>query len=383
MIDKILDRSINKDSKGYSKKRKRLRNVNFNDYFVLILSILYNNQAEEHHKDKIWNIVYHIEEKNSQTGLDYNRYQKRKKLRSKEYLFEAITIFKKLNIVEVQKEGLKDVVTLTDAGIIIAKFFNDINNYQKYYHELNRSIEKLYSKINTQNNRLRGTIIKQEREEVTINTIYYSNALDLKNFFDKNFFELVKIRYWDIFERPSDIDSFFILYGKHIQVIQKILKEIIVDKVISKTLSDLGDLKNHQIETGGIYMQNYQNPISRIPDYEFKFFIGQDRKWNSFSELHNFFNTRVISKDIANETKNMVLAFLELLEYPNVYDQEIEEFLMNKDDLLRQHIESITEQEISEAGRYDYKKLIRLRFDTFELFAKCLKEYRNNVLLGN
>lgn len=86
-------------------------------------------------------------------------------------------------------------------------------------------------------------------------------------------------------------------------------------------------------------IENYKNPIVQQPQYERKFESGKEGKLPFYCETYKFSIYKLVPSILKEETKDMVLAFLKLLEYPNYYTSgNSERFVENKENQIRQYI---------------------------------------------
>lgn len=76
----------------------------------------------------------------------------------------------------------------------------------------------------------------------------------------------------------------------------------------------------------------------------------------------------------------MILSYLRLVEFPNdkVSKETIKSFLQNKNFLTKEYIiQNKQKDSLCSNIEYDYEYLIKIRFDTQELFQKILLNYIN------
>lgn len=169
-------------------------------------------------------------------------------------------------------------------------------------------------------------------------------------------------------------DPFF----SHRKDVTDVLNEIIIKVMVNKYKFSLHHYKKYRKAGEARTIENYKIPIEQQPQYERKFESGEEGKLPFYYEIYKFFAYKLVPSILEEEIKDMVLAYLQLLEYPNYYTPgNLERFVKNKETQIRQHIAKYSGIETYKDMEYDYRSLIDLRSDTYAVFLKILKEYSN------
>jgi hypothetical protein len=377
----LSDRLILEKRRERKYRRIKLNHADLNYYYDIIFYFLYTRKNENIHKDKLWNYIYQAGKNKLQTGLtifdDYKRKHrhdsKAVSYRSKDYAIHAMDKMIKWKLIEIKEQSNRHVLKLTSKGIILAKLLLDIDNYQRNYYRLLQAIEDNIPYITIDElEKLEFHNSRWQKKEVNFYYVYWSNVRDFKNLVDVHFMNIVLLRCSKIMDDP------FFAYRKEVT---DILNEIIIKVMVNKYQFSLENYKKYRKAGEARNIENYMISIEQQPQYERKFESGEEGKLPFYYEIYKFFTYRLLPSLLEKDIIDMVLAYLTLLEYPIKYKKgKLESFLEKKNDLIDQYIKRNSKRESYGDMEYDYKSLVRLRFNTYEMFLKVLKEYENQSL---
>ncbi|MDR4492434.1 MAG: hypothetical protein R2685_16315 [Candidatus Nitrosocosmicus sp.] len=392
--------------KQYHKRKKELFAL-----YKAILSLIYNyeklfeeNKKEivtKHSKDKSkrsMNINFIRDEfpklysKNDRTGfLNPTNVQ------------DTIQTLEELGIISVKKRGKQEqIIHLTQVGIDLQEFIDIINKYTESYFTLFNTLsekllfipskylslmdipkEKLYSyslgeiREEIEKYRLRLLDNGWKGTEIILYNDIRTNLIDLKTVCDKNFFNMVLLRYAKIRKKHEFKQSLLLEFFNYL-----------IKKPNEKKIDFI--LRNYEMEVDGYPTIRHESPINLGLARDFSIMqagMGNHERifpklnesvssWGAtagehqyFKDIYNIFYSQVISFSFENEIKDMVTSYIELLGvHLGEYDQHV--------DGLKDLIERLEEKKDSETQlNSDQKNKIILSIKTTELFLNILQDY--------
>ncbi len=170
-------------------------------------------------------------------------------------------------------------------------------------------------------------------------------------------------------------DSFF-SYHKA----KMILNDIMIKVFENRIIFILEKYKVYEESARARWIENYRNPINQTPQFEEIYETGLFGALPFYKIIENFFNYKIIPKIIERNIIPMVSSYLKLIEFPKdrLSEGDINYFFIHKSELLAEYISQNKQRDMTVSKiNYDYEHLIKIRFDTRELFEKILKEYIN------
>ncbi|MDN5845951.1 MAG: hypothetical protein L0H53_06725 [Candidatus Nitrosocosmicus sp.] len=369
-----------------SKKKKPKIRFQFEDcinYYGYILRILYEENNNTLNKTEISKRVaakgledQRIDPSNygllsiTKSKKRGNNYQG---LNRREISLAAINFLKKLQLIEMQIDQDSDSraqnFKLLDKGMEIVKFLKEMDEYLDDYFELIENIENKIPHIDD------VSILERYDSSWKANEVpfYYKfryDSLDLAEIFDKNFMNIVLLRYAKL------IDSSYFGLNKQLKTI---IDSLVIKVMEKKTWNMLYKYKIYEKSGEGrtILNERESNRERSKLTYETVFTSGKEGKLPFYKEIENYFNgRRIIPVLIEDEIKKMIKSYLNLLEYPKEFKmKKIDILLKNKDKLAEQYYNKYKHKEIHEDSEYDFEQLVKLIFNNHSLFLRTLKEY--------
>ena len=208
-----------------------------------------------------------------------------------------------------------------------------------------------------------------KQKDIEFYHIYRFNALDLIDLIDRNFLHIVLIRYSKIMN-----DSFFFKNKKA----KTILNEVILKTFENRIRFMLEKYKVYEESANVRGIENYPDPINQIPQYYEKYETGLYGILPFYKDIANFFNYKIAPQIIKEDITNMILSYLRLIEFPKdkIIKDDTDTFFKDKDKILEDFIIRNKKRDMDYAKNdYSYENLIKIRFDTQELFQRIKLNY--------
>lgn len=375
-----------------SMKKKKVKRFQVEDcfnYYGPILRIVYDEKNKTYNKTEIADKVAEIALKNqridpSNTLTTYiprkfknRRGQDYEGLKRKEIAFAAIDHLAKVKLldrrIDLENNNREKKFKLSDRGTIIARFLKEMDEYQDSYFKLKESIEGKIPHL-ADTSILEKYDSRWKKNEIPFYYKFRYDCLDLNEIFDKNFMNIVLLRYAKI------INSSYSLHNTKLKII---LNDLIVRLIEKRTRYMLFKYKIYRQSGEAITKMNERelNTVRSKLTYETEFRTGKEGRLPFFQEIKNYFRgRRIIPSLIETEVKNMIFAYLYLLDYPKEFEtKEIDKFLKNKDKLAEEDYNKNKNRQVLDyyecESEYEFKHLIKLIYDTDALFLKTLREY--------
>ncbi|MDQ3084877.1 MAG: hypothetical protein M3Q77_08710, partial [Thermoproteota archaeon] len=349
----------------------------------VILRVFEESEDEYLYKNQIHRLILN-KKKERRTGLDDLDYDVEfqpyslEGISSKEYFLGAIKILYHSGLIEKfegEKDNREDKFRLSDKGKKISLFLKQLDEYQKNYFNLDQSIrERIPHKSKKELEKLKHHESGWKDKDIEFYFTYRSNALDLVDLMDKNLIHIALYRYSKIMDYFME-DSFF-SYHKA----KMILNDIMIKVFENRIIFILEKYKVYEESARARWIENYRNPINQTPQFEEIYETGLFGALPFYKIIENFFNYKIIPKIIERNIIPMVSSYLKLIEFPKdrLSEGDINYFFIHKSELLAEYISQNKQRDMTVSKiNYDYEHLIKIRFDTRELFEKILKEYIN------
>lgn len=372
-------------SKKKKEKKKRPFIRQFSNFYGVILRLFEESKEGYLYKNQIHKLILK-KKKERRTGLnDFSRLSEFQPyllegVSSKEYCFGAIRklqinkLIEEVEVVNTNRIGSDDYrqdrFRLAENGKKISKLLKEMDEYQENYFQLEQSVrEKIPPKSRKELKELGRYNSGWKDKDIEFYHIYRSNALDLIDLMDKNFIGILLLRYSKI------IDNHLFSNNKNAKMI---LNDVIIKVFENKINFILEKYKVYEESANVRGVENYRNPINQIPQYEEKYESGLYGQLPFYMDIVNFFNYKIAPQMIEKVITKMILSYLKLLEFPKerIAADDIDFFLKNKKKLMKDHVIQNRQRDTANTKiEYDYDYLIKIRFDTQELFQKILHEY--------
>lgn len=378
----MLDRS----EKKTRKYKKRSRVEQFTNFYGIILRLFEEIKADKIHKSEIRNLMLE-NKKERRTGLDnfdqsieFQPYSL-EGISNKEYFLKAIKILQQSDLIEevdirTEKDKRKDFFRLSIKGKKVSTFLIQLDEYQKNYFKLEKSVEdKIPRRSGKEMKRLKFHDPLWKQEGVEFYFAYRSSVLNLVDLMDITFMQIIVFRYSMIRDYLSDDPLFPSNKAK------AILNDLIIKVIENRMRHILEKYKVNEESAYSRWIEKYENPVKLTPQFEEKYESGLHGTLPYFKELENFFNHHIIPQVIKVDVTNMILSYLRLIEFPKsrISEDDITTFFRDKNNLINEYISLHKERDINcNKIKYDYESLVKLRFDTMELFDRILLKYKSD-----
>lgn len=370
--------------------KKRSRVEQFTNFYGIILRLFEETKSDKIHKSEIRNLIL-VRKKEIQTGLD-NFDQSREfhpysleGVSSKEYFLKTTKILQQSELIEevdeeTEKDKRKDFFRLSRKGKKVSTFLIQLDEYQKNYFKLEKSIEdKIPQRSESELKRLRYHDPLWKKEELEFYFAYRSSILNLLDLIDNKFMQIIVFRYSKIVDYLRDD-----LYDDPILPSNKanaILNDLIIKVIENRTRYILEKSKVNEESAYSRWVEKYYNPIKQAPQFEEKYDSGFQGIMPFYKDIEDFFNYNIIPQVIYKEVTIMILSYLRMIEYPKdkISEDDIKAFTKDKDNIFFEYISVHKERDINYFKiKYDYESLVKQRLDTWELFNRILLKYLGN-----
>ncbi|WP_144732527.1 hypothetical protein [Candidatus Nitrosocosmicus arcticus] len=370
MADRSKKRNYNKD---------RLKRVEqYFNFYSIILRIFEENKEDYLYKNKIYDLIINKKSKlgtgleNEDGFMEFLTYRL-ENISSKENCFDAIEFLFNCGLLEIfegGKDDRKHKFVLSDDGRKISRFLKETADYQKNYFKLEQSVRaKIPHKSRKEWKELKLYNSGWKDKDIEFYHVCRSNALDLIDLIENNFTRIVLFRYSKIMDESS------LLENKNAKII---FNDVIIKVFENKIRFILEKYKTYEESAKARWVENYTNPINQIPQFEEKYESGLYGQLPFYRDIVNFFNYKIAPQMIEKDITKMILSYLKLLEFPKerIATDDINFFLKNKKELMKEYVIQNRQRDTANIKiEYDYEHLIKLRFDTQELFQAILIEY--------